>query len=279
MGLRERGWIEGQNLVIEQRWAEGKAERFPELAAELVRLNADVIVTVTSEAVLGVRKATKTIPVVGTYLGEPIRRGLIQSYARPGGHVTGLTSEAGGLNNLDAKALEFLKQAVPGASRIAVLLNPNSDLARGLLREVEAAAKSLKVTLRPVEASAPEQLERAFARMREDRAAALLVVGDSMLFVNRARIAELAIKHRLPTSGVMPLLAHAGGLISYVADFSDSYRRAAGYVDRILKGASPADLPVEQPTKFQLVINLRTARAIGLTVPQSLLFRADQVIE
>ena len=277
-GLRERGWIEGRNIVIEQRWAEGRSERYSKLAAELVRLKVDVIVTPSSEAVLGVRQATRTVPIVGTFLGDPVKLGLAQSYAHPGGQVTGLTSEAGGLP-IAAKTLEFLKQAVPTASRISVLLNPKSAIARGLLNDIEPAAKSLKVELFVVEAGAPEQFEHAFARMKQDRADALHIPGDSMLFAHRAWIAELALRHRLPMSSAMPEYAQAGGLINYVMDSSDNYRRAAGYVDKILRGANPGELPIEQPTRFQLVVNVKTARALGITIPQSLLLRADRVIE
>jgi putative ABC transport system substrate-binding protein len=277
-GLRERGWIEGKNIVVEQRWAEGKSERFAELRAELVRLKVDVIVTVTSEAALAIRKSTQSTPIVGTFLGDPIKRGLIESYTRPGKNVTGLTSEAGGLN-LDAKALEFLKLAVPASSRVAVLFNPRSAFGPGLLREVESAAKSLRIALRPVEAASPEQLEDSFAEMRKDGVDALLVIGDSMLFTHRERVAELAIRNRLAAGAVMPQFAQAGGLIGYIADFSDNYRRVAGYVDLILKGANPAELPVEQPTKFQLTVNVKTANALGLKLPYVLLLRADRVIE
>jgi putative ABC transport system substrate-binding protein len=276
--LRELGWIEGHNIVIEQRWAQGKAERYPELAAELVRLKVDVIVTPSTEAAMGVRKATQTVPIVGTFLGDPVRFGLVKSYARPGGNVTGLTSEAGGLP-ISAKTLEFLKQAVPTASRIAVLVNPKSDLAGPLLEDIEPAAKALKIELVAVEAGTPDQLERAFARMQEGRVDALYILSNAMLFAHRARIAELAIKHRLPAGGSMAQFAQAGGLVNYVMDVSDNYRRAADYVDKILKGANPGDLPIEQPTKFQLLVNLKTARSLRLTIPQSLLVRADRVIE
>jgi len=276
--LRELGWIEGQNIVIEQRWAQGRRERYPELAAELVRLKVDVIVTPTSEAATGVRKATQTVPIVGTFLGDPVKFGLVQSYARPGGNVTGLTSEVGGLP-IAAKTLEFLKQAVPAASRIAVLVNPRSEFAGRLFEDIEAAAKALKVELVPVEAGAPEQLERAFARMQKTGVDALFVVADAMFFVHRARIAELAIRVRVPMGSAMALSAQAGGLIHYVMDLSDNYRRAADFVDKIFKGANPAELPIEQPAKFQLILNLKTARALRLTLPESLLVRADQLIE
>lgn len=277
-GLRDRGWIEGQNVVIEERWAGGKSERFPQLAAELVERKVDVIVTVTSEAAVSVRKATTLIPIVGTFLGDPVGRGLIQSYARPGTNVTGLTSDAGGLS-LEVKALEYLRQAVPDAASIAVLLNPRSTAGARTLELLVVAAKSLRLELRHVEATTPEHVEKAFAQVHSSAAQALLVISDAMLFTQRARIGELAIRHRLPAAAAMPGFADAGGLIAYVADFSDSYRRVAGYVDLIFKGASPAELPVEQPTKFELTVNLKTARAIGVKAPYALLLRADRVID
>ncbi|MGQ0547464.1 MAG: ABC transporter substrate-binding protein [Betaproteobacteria bacterium] len=277
-GLRDRGWIEGENVVIEERWAHGKSDRFSEIAAELVQKKVDVIVTVTSEAALGVRKATASIPIVGTFLGDPVKRGLIQSYARPGTNVTGLTSDAGGLS-LDIKALEHLKQAVPGATRITVLVNPKSAAGPQLLEIVKVAAISLRIEVSPVEVGAPEHLERTFIQMGAGPANALLVLSDAMFFTHRFRIGELATRHRQPSAAAMPGFADAGGLMAYVADFSDSYRRVAGYVDLILKGASPAELPVEQPTKFELTVNLKTARAIGLKLPYVVLLRADRVID
>ena len=277
-GLRDRGWIEGQNVVVEQRWAGGKSERFAPLAAELLQTKVDVIVTVSSEAALGVRKVTQAVPIVATFLSDPINHGLIRSYARPGGNVTGLTSDAGGAS-LGAKALEYLKQAVPDATRVAALLNPTSAVARALLKQAESAAKSLQIELRPVEAAGPERLEGAFAEMKKHRADALLVQADAMLFTQRARIGELALRHRLPMSATMPSFAEAGAMIAFVADFSENYRRAAGYVDLILKGANPGDLPVDQPTRFQLTLNLKTAAALGLKLPYQLLLRADRVIE
>lgn len=243
-----------------------------------MRLKVDVIVTPTTEAAMGARKATQSVPIVGTFLGDPVRFGLVQSYARPGGNVTGLTSEAGGLP-IAAKTLEFLKQAVPAASRVAVLVNSKSDFAGRLLNDIELAAKALKVELVPVEANTPDQLERAFAQMQEGRVDALYILGDAMFFAHRARITELAIKHRLPMASAMAQFAQAGGLINYVMDLSNNYRRAADYVDKIFRGANPAELPIEQPTKFQLVVNLKTAKLLGLTIPRSVLLRADTVIE
>jgi putative ABC transport system substrate-binding protein len=276
--LRELGWVQGQNIAIEQRWAQGRADRYSELAAELVRLKVEVIVTPTTQAVMGVRKASQTIPIVGTFLGDPVKYGLAKSYARPGGTITGLTSEAGGMP-IAAKALELLKQAVPDASRIAVLINPTSELAGNLLKDVESAAKALKIDLVLIEVPTPDQLEQAFAQMRQNGVHALYLLGDTMFFAQRVRIAELAIKHRLPMGSAMAQIGHAGGLINYVMDISDNYRRAADFVDKILKGAKPGDLPIEQPAKFQLLVNARTAKALRITLPPELLLRADQVIE
>lgn len=276
--LRELGWIEGKNLVIEQRWAKGRAERFTELAAELVRLKVDVIVTPTSQSALAARKATETVPIVGTFLADPVKYGVARSYARPGGNVTGLASEPGGLP-IAAKTLEFLKEALPAASRIAVLINPGSDFAPRLLMDVETAARTLNVTLLPVEAGSPEEFARAFVRMRENRADAVYVLADAMFFTNRARIAELAIEHRLPSASATAQFAQAGGLINYVMDLADNYRRAADYVDKIFKGANPADLPIEQPIKFRLLVNTRTAKVLGIKLPRALVLRAEQVIE
>ena len=277
LGLRERGWIEGQNIVIEERWAKGKSERLAELAAELVRLKVDIIATSTITAALAAKKVTQTIPIVAAVAFEPVERGLVQSYARPGGNVTGLSDEAG---PLDEKALEFLSSAVPTARRVAVLIDASLATAlRPMMKRIAPAAGSLKLELRPVEVGKPEELEGAFARIKEDRVDALIIETTVMFFIHRARIAELALKHRLATSSRMIEFAKVGGLIAYHADVADNWRRAAGFVDKILRGAKPADLPFEQPTKFQLTVNLKTARALGLKLPQSLLLRADQVIE
>lgn len=276
-GLRERGWIEGQNIIIEERWAEGKGERFSELAAELVRLKVDVIATSTISVALAAKKVTQTIPIVAALASDPVERGLVQSYARPGGNVTGLSDEAG---PLDEKVLEFLISAVPSARRVAVLTYAADAIAlRANLERIASAAGPLKLELRPVEVGKPEELEGAFARMRKDRVEALIIMISAMFYVHRVRIAELAVKHRLATSSRMYEFAQAGGLIAYHVDIADNYRRAAGYVDKILRGAKPGDLPFEQPTKFQLTVNLKTARAIGVKLPQSLLLRADRVIE
>ena len=274
--LRERGWIEGQNIVIEERWAEGKVERYPEIAAELVRLKVDVIATSIVGAALAAKKVTQTIPIVAALASDPVGQGLVQSYARPGGNVTGVAEEAG---PLEEKALEFLISAVPSAKRVAVLTDASFDLNRDTPERIALAARALKLELHLMEVGKPEEFEAAFARMRKDRVDALIIPRSVMLYVHRVRIAELAIKHRLPTSSRLFGFAEAGGLMTYHVDVADNWRRAAGYVDRILRGAKPEDLPFEQPTKFQLTVNLKTARAIGVKLPQPLLLRADRVIQ
>ncbi len=274
--LRERGWIEGQNIVIEQRWAEGKIERYPEIAAELVRLKVDLIATSITGAALAARKVTQTIPIVAALASDPVGQGLVQSYARPGGNVTGVAEEAG---PLEEKALEFLISAVPSATRVAVLTDATFDLTRDTAERIALAARALKLEPRFVEVGKPEEFEAAVARMRKDRVDALIITRSVMFYLHRVRIAELALKHRLATSSRLFGFAEAGGLMTYHVDVADNWRRAAGYADKILRGAKPEDLPFEQPTKFQLTVNLKTARAIGVKLPQSLLLRADRVIE
>ena len=277
--LRERGWIEGQNIVIEQRWAEGKVERYAEIAAELVRLKVDLIATSIVGAALAAKKVTQTIPIVAALASDPVAQGLVQSYARPGGNVTGLAEEAGPLHE---KALEFLIDAVPSARRVAVLTNPaDATATRAMLQRfaLAAGAGSLKVEFRPIEVAKPEELDGAFARMKGGRVDALIIERSVMFYIHRVRIAELAVKHRLATSSRLFGFAEAGALMTYHVDVADNWRRAAGYVDKILRGAKPGELPFEQPTKFQLTVNLKTARALGIKLPQSLLLRADRVIE
>ncbi|MEK6243637.1 MAG: ABC transporter substrate-binding protein [Pseudomonadota bacterium] len=272
--LRERGWIEGKNIVYEQRWAELRPERFPELAADLVQLKVDVIVAVINSAVAAAKNLTQSIPIVAVFVNEPVRQGFAQSYARPGGNVTGLTAEAG--PTIDTKSFELLKEAAPAASRIAVLAGPGRT---PYLEVIPPVAKSLNVELLVVEANKLEDIEGAFARMKEGRANAVFVPGVPLYLAHRVRIAELALQHRLPMGGPVTMLAEAGGLIGYGIDLAQNWRRAADYVDKILKGAKPGDLPFEQPTKFQLTVNLTTAKALGLTIPQVVLLRADRVIE
>ena len=274
-GLQQLGYVEGRNIVIERRFSEGKAERLPDLAAELVRLKVDVIVAAayTADAAKG---ATSTIPIVMTNNGDPVGSRLVASLARPGGNVTGLSALS---PDLVGKQLQLLKEAVPKFSRVAVLSNPTHPGHPLSLREAEVAARSLKVRLQVLEARAPTELGGAFSAMTKESAGALLVLGDPMFFGEHTRIAELAAKSRLPLMGGQKEYAEAGSLLAYGIDHRDSFRRAATYVDKILKGAKPGDLPVEQPTKFELVINMKTAKALGLTIPPSLRLRADQVVE
>jgi putative ABC transport system substrate-binding protein len=278
-GLRDLGYVEGRNVVIEYRDAEGKFERLPALAAQLLALKVDVIVAPTTAAALAVKQATSTLPTVFAVAGDPVGSGLVTSLARPGGNVTGLSLF---LPGLVGKCLELLKQADPGVSLVAVLWQPGGYPGRtekDMLKEADVAARALGMRLQFVEARGPEDFNRAFSDMTRARAGALTVLGSTMFFNERRRLVELAAKIRLPAVYPQREFVDAGGLVSYGANLADSYRRAAPYVDKILKGAKPADLPIEQPTKYELVINLKTAKALGLTIPPSLLQRADQVIE
>ncbi|MBI3625405.1 MAG: ABC transporter substrate-binding protein, partial [Candidatus Rokubacteria bacterium] len=245
---------------------EGRFERLPDLAADLVHLKVDVA-----------KDATKTIPIVTAAAWNPVESGLVASLARPRGNITGLTTNAG--PEIVGKQLELLKEAVPKVSRVAVLWNPNNRAAGPSLREAEVAARSLRLQLQILEARGPDEFESAFSAMARERAGALLVVTDPMFFLNRTRLADFAIKSRLPAMLGFREYVEAGGLIGYAASLADLWRRAATYVDRILKGAKPADLPMQQPTKFELVLNLKTAKALRLTIPQSVLLRADHVIQ
>jgi putative tryptophan/tyrosine transport system substrate-binding protein len=280
-GLRDLGYVEGRNVVIEYRGAEGKPERLPALAAELVALKVDVIVAGGGTAgVLAAKQATKTIPIVfASGASDPVSSGLVTSLARPGGNVTGLT----GLGpELVGKVLELLTQAVPGVSRVAALWQPGTlgeRTEKDMLKRAEDTGRALGVRLQFVEARGPDDFDRAFSDMTRARAGALAVLGSAMFFNERRRLVDLAAKHRLPAVYPWRDGVDAGGLMSYGPNGPDLFRRAAAYVDKILKGAKPADLPVEQPTKFELVVNLKTAKALGLTIPQTLLLRADQVIE
>jgi putative ABC transport system substrate-binding protein len=276
-GLRELGWVEGQNVVIEYRSAEGRFDRLPDLAAELVRLKVDVIVGAATPAVVAAKKATASIPIVGVSLTEPVGIGLIASLARPGGNVTGVSYSVG--TDIFGKDLELLTEAVPKVRRIAVLSNPDGPVYTHTTSNIKEAARSLGLQLQLVEARGPGDFDGAFATMARERVGALLVVTDPVFIPHRARLVGLAAKNRLPSIFTQRADVEAGGLMSYGPNFADMYRRAATYVDKILKGAKPADLPVEQPTKFELVINLKTAKALGLTIPPSLLQRADEVIQ
>ena len=273
-GLVELGYVEGRAFRIESRWAEGRYERLPRLAAELVALRVDVILTVAVPAIRAAREATRTIPIVMASVVDPVATGLVASLARPGGNITGLSNMA---PDVTGKLLEILKQIVPNASRVAVLWNPGNPGNEPQLRAAEAAGQALGIRLQSLEARTPDDLDPAFAAMTRQRADALLVFADVTLNEQRARIAGLAAAGRLPA--VYGQEGPAGGLITYSANTPDLFRRSATYVDRIVKGAKPGDLPVEQATRFDLVIDLKAARALGLTIPQSLLLRADQVIE
>ncbi len=278
-GLRDLGYVEGRNVVIEYRDAEGKFERLPALAAELVALKVDVIVVAGGTLVaLAAKQATRTLPIVFTPAADPVESGLVTSLARPGGNVTGLSILA---PELVGKCLEQLKQAVPRVSRVAVLWQPGAVPERtekDMLKGAEVAARALGVRPQFIEARGPDDFDRAFSDMTKARAGALTVLGSTMFGNERRRLVDLAAKNRLPAVYPWREFVDAGGLMAYGPNVADLYRRAATYVDKILKGAKPGDLPVEQPTKFELVINLKTAKAFGLTIPQSLLLRADEVI-
>ena len=276
-GLRELGYVEGQNIRIESVSSDGNYERLPDLAAELVRLKVDVIVVPAPQNASAAKKVTRTIPIVMASGGDPVAEGLVASLARPGGNITGLSGIVD--PEIAGKRLELLKEAVPKVSRMAFLSNPASAISAASLGETKKAARSLKVQLQILEAREPGELERAFVAMSRERVDALLVLNDGMFLIHRTPIALLAAKQGLPTMFGGREYVDAGGLMSYAASGRDNFRRAAIYVDKILKGAKPSDLPIEQPTKFELVINLKTAKALGLTIPQSVLGRADEVIQ
>jgi putative ABC transport system substrate-binding protein len=273
--MHELGWVEGQNITVERRFAEGHNERLPDLAAELVQLKVDVLMVASTAAALAAKHATTTIPIVMAGLGDPVESGLVASLARPGGNVTGLAVMD---PEVVGKQLEFLKDVLPTGSRVAVLWNPTNPLHVLLVWKVDVAAQAVGVQVHRVEARDPDAFDSAFAAMTSAHAGALLVLGDAMFLSHRRRLAELAATSRLPTMYNIREFVEAGGLISYAASPPDSWRRVATYVDKILKGAKPADLPVEQPTKFELVINLQTAKALGITIPPLLLFQATEVI-
>ena len=276
-GLRDLGWVEGQNITIDPGFAEGRSDRLSDLAVELVRLKVDIIVATSTQAALAAKNATGTIPIVAANSGDPVGLGLIESLARPGGNITGLTISVGA--ETYGKELELLKEIAPEVRRVAVLSNPANPFHTLAILNVKVAAQALKVELQLLEARGSNEFDGAFATMSKERAGALLVVTDSVFVLHRARLADLASKNRLPSMYGMGEYVKAGGLIAYGPNLSDRFRHSATLVDKILKGAKPADLPVQQPTKFELTINLKTAKALGLTVPPSLLARADEVIE
>ena len=273
--MREHGWIDGRTIAIEYRWAEGRSERFAEIAAEFVRLPVNVIVTGGTAAVIAAKQATLVIPIVFGTAGDPVGTGLVASLARPGGNVTGFSNE---LADLPGKRLDLLRKVVPGLHRLAIMANVGGPIGVLEMREVQAAAGTLGLQVSTLELRRAEDIGPAFETLK-DRADALYVVTDPLVNSNRAEINALALGARLPTMHGLRGYVDAGGLMSYGANIPELFRRAGDYVDKILRGAKPADLPVEQPTKFDLVINLKTAKTLGLTVPEPLLARADAVIE
>jgi putative ABC transport system substrate-binding protein len=276
-GLRELGYVEGRNIVIDYRFADGKFDRLGALAAELVQLDVDVIVSVVTQASLAAKNATRTIPIVFVSVGDPVGAGLVASLARPGANVTG---NSGMTTEVVGKSLGLFKQTVPEVSPMAVLWNPDNVVFQGqILRETEEAARRLGIQLQVFGVRGPDEFDRTFAAIASVRAASLLVLADPVFSAYTARIADLTDKMRLPAMYGLREHAAAGGLMAYGPNYADLYRRAASYVDKILKGARPADLPVEQPTKFEFVINLKTARTLGLTIPPGVLAIADEVIE
>jgi putative ABC transport system substrate-binding protein len=275
-GLRELGYVEGQTLDVECRGAEGKIERLPDLTRELLAWGPDVIVTDGTVTIRTVQRATRTVPIVMGAVGDPVGSGFVQSLARPGGNTTGLTLVSAELN---PKRLEFLKELLPGATRIALLVNPENPNRGVFVTQLEAPARSLGVRPLVVEARGPDELDGAFETMVRGGAGGLLVLPDPILFGQRQRIVALAERHRIPAMYEAREFVRAGGLLGYGPNIPANFHRAAAFVDRILKGAIPADLPVEQPVKFDFAVNLRTARSLGLAVPPALLLRADEVIE
>jgi len=275
-GLRDLGYIDGRNVTYVGRWAETRKDRLPALAAELVDVKADVIVTTGGPATEAAKQKAPLIPIVMAQVGDAAGLGLIESLARPGGYVTGVTDQS---IDLSAKRLEILKEAVPGATRIAILWNADDRGMTLRYRAIESAAEALHVTVVPLGVREPNDFETAFAAMTQKRPDALFLVTDSLTILNRKRVIEFAEHHRIPAMYEFSFLVADGGLMSYGASQDDNYRRAASYIDRIFKGAKPADLPAERPSRYYLTINLKTAKALGLTIPSSLLLRADQVIE
>jgi putative ABC transport system substrate-binding protein len=275
-GLRELGYVEGQTIKIEYRWADGKFDKLPDLAADLVHNSVDVIVAGATQASIAAKKSTTTIPIVMIGVSDPVGAGLITSLARPGTNVSGTSSMTA---EIVGKQLELLKETIPNVARVAALWNPANPIFQALqVKETENAARALGIRLRFIEARDPNEIDRAFANIAQEGLKAVVVLGDPVFTSHRKRISDLAAKRRLPAIGGTRDHVEAGGLMGYGPSYADMYRRTAYYVDRILKGAKPGDLPVEQPTKFELVISLKTAKQIGLTIPPNVLVRADKVI-
>jgi putative tryptophan/tyrosine transport system substrate-binding protein len=274
--LMNLGYVKGRDIVFEVRDPEGRIERLDALALDLVRLKVDVIVAANPSAVLSAKRATTTIPIVMMHTPDPVQLGLVASLTKPGGNITGVTTLSA---DLSLKQIELLKEGVPRLSRVALMWNPDNPWHPMTVKALRGRAGSIGLQLQALEVSGPQAFDGAFHAMITERAQAILVLADPMTYFHRRRLADLALKHRLPMMGGLPDYAEAGSLLSYWADTTDVYRRVASYVDRILKGAKPGDLPIEQPTKFELVANLKTAKALGITIPQSILLRANRVIE
>jgi putative ABC transport system substrate-binding protein len=273
--LRELGWVEGENLLIEARWAAGRTDRLPTLMAELIEAKVDVIVSGGELVATAAKNATSTVPIVGIAMGDPVRSGLVASLARPGGNLTGMSMGYG--EDFNGKWLALLQEAVPRLSTVALILNPNNSLARDLAKGAKAIAPKRHLKIQIIEVREPEDFDGAFEQARQ-QAQAVLVQGDPLFVQNRGQITALAAKHRLPAMYSLLFFVDLGGLMAYAPDFSVMFRRAADYVDKILRGAKPATLPIEQPTQYLLGVNLKTAKALGLTIPQSVLLQADKVI-
>ena len=276
-GLRERGWVEGRDIVIEVRFADGKVDQFPALIAELMRLKVDVLVTSSSATTWAAKDATRSIPIVMGASANAPEEGLVASLAHPGGNITGMTFIAS--PEIAGKQLQLLKEVAPAASRVAVLTNPTNRSHAGFLRELKVTARSLGAQLQVLEAQGPDQIDSAFVAMTRERAGALLVLTDSVFIGERRRVVGLAARSRLPALYSQREFAADGGLVSYGPSLPEMFRRAATHVDKILRGAKPGDIPVEQPTKFELVINAKTAKTLGITIPKDVLLRADEVIQ
>ena len=274
-GLRDLGYIEGKSMVIVQRWASGHYDELPALADELVRMNVDIIVTSATPGVMAAKRATNTIPIVSAGSSDPVASGIVTSLAHPGGNITGLTLM---IDELAIKRLEILKETVPRISRVAVLWSTSNPVYARMIEKIKAAAPLIKLQLEVVMVASPEQLDQALAEVKKSHADAMFVFEDPVFRSNSARIVEFAAKNHLPTVYGGSEFVHGGGLMAYGPSLADMFRRAAGYVDRILKGAKPGDLPIEQPTKFELVINLKTAKALGIMIPEAILLQADEVI-
>ncbi len=275
-GMRELGYVEGKNLVIEWRFADGKIDRLPGLAAELAQLKVDVIVTAGSQATSAAQKANGTIPIVMGTVGDPVGSGFVKSLAHPGGNITGLSELA---VDISSKLLEMLLSVVPKLSRVAVLINPTNSYHAAILSNTQAAAQIVGLKVLPVKAQTPQEIENAFSSMAKENVGAVIITIDSIFNQQQRQISELAVKHHLPSIVAIQQYVEAGCLMSYGASLAGNLLRAATYVDKIFKGAKPGDLPVEQPTKFELAINMKTAKALGIKIPNSILVRADRVIE